>query len=259
MLDPQREFQAAAAPSAPSAQAEAFYATALRHLASAGLPFLVGGTYAVSAYTGIRRATKDLDLFCRPGDHLRLLARFQELGYRVEIEDDRWLGKVHGEAEFFDVIFASWDGSYPVSEAWFDAAPQIELFGSKVRLVAPTELIWSKALIQRRDRHDGADIAHVILKQHDRIDWRRLLAHMDLHWEVLLTHLVGFRWAYPSERNEVPRWLMDELLDRAKLQLGLPPPQRRICRGRMLSRPDFETAVRDWGFAEPGSDTEWEP
>jgi nucleotidyltransferase DUF2204 len=257
MLDPQWTFEAAAEPKAPSVQAEAFYATALRDLSTSGLAVLVGGTYAVSAYTGIRRATKDLDLFCRPGDHLRLLARFQALGYRVEIEDDRWLGKVHGAEEFFDVIFASWDGSFPVSEEWFSQAPQIELFGSKVRLVAPTELIWSKALIQRRNRHDGADISHVILKQHDRIDWRRLLAHMDLHWEVLLTHLLGFRWAYPSQRDDVPRWLMDELLDRAKLQLALPSPQTRVCRGRMLSRPDYELAVREWGFAEPGCDTEW--
>jgi hypothetical protein len=256
MVDPQ-QFEAAAEPSAPSVQAEAFYASALRDLAGSGPAFLVGGTYAVSAYTGVTRATKDLDLFCRPGDHLRILARFQDLGYRVEIEDDRWLGKVRAAEDFFDLIFASWDGSFPVSEEWFEPAPQIELFGTKVRLVAPTELVWSKALVQRRDRYDGADIATIILKQHARIDWRRLLGYMDLHWEVLLMHLLNFRWAFPSERDAVPRWLMDELLARARLQLELPPPQTRICRGRMLSRIDYEPAVRDWGFADPDGNMEW--
>src|SRR6266478_4258283 len=59
--------------------------------------------------------------------------------------------------------------------------------------------------------------------RHDRIDWRRLLSHMDLHWEVLLVHLLNYRWAYPSERQNLPRWLMDELLARLGQQLDLPP------------------------------------
>ena len=74
-----------------------------------------------------------------------------------------------------------------------------------MRVIAPTELIWSKAFVQLRHRYDGGDIVHLILKQHDRIDWRRLLGYMDLHWEVLLVHLLNFRWAYPSERDHVPR------------------------------------------------------
>ena len=72
-------------------------------------------------------------------------------------------------------------------------------------------MIWSKAFIQLRHRYDGADIAHLILKQHAQIDWRRLLGYVDLHWEVLLVHLLNFRWAYPSERDCVPRWLMGTL------------------------------------------------
>ena len=51
--------------------------------------------------------------------------------------------------------------------------------------------------------------------RHDRIDWRRLLSHMDPHWEVLLVHLLNYRWAYPSERQNLPRWLMDELIARS--------------------------------------------
>jgi hypothetical protein len=43
----------------------------------------------------------------------------------------------------------------------------------------------SAMIFALRHRYDGADIVHVIIKQHDRIDWRRLLGYMDLHWEVL--------------------------------------------------------------------------
>src|SRR5437899_9404630 len=84
---------AAAEPSAPSAQAEAFYAEALHELSKLGVPFLLAGTYALSAYTGIARATKDLDILCRPSDYPRILNHFKSLGYVIEIEDERWLGK----------------------------------------------------------------------------------------------------------------------------------------------------------------------
>ena len=67
---------------------------------------------------------------------------------------------------------------------------------------------------------------------------------------MLLVHLLNFRWAYPSEREQVPRWLMDELLDRLEQQLDLPPPRGKTCQGRMLSPIDYEWAVKEWGFAD---------
>ena len=47
------------------------------------------GTFAVSAYTGITRLTKDMDIFCKAGDAQRLLAYFQKKNYTIDIEDDR--------------------------------------------------------------------------------------------------------------------------------------------------------------------------
>src|SRR6185437_15910983 len=89
----------------PDQEAEAFYRESLKLLAESGVPFLLSGTYAVSAYTGIQRPTKDLDVFCRPGDYPKILAFFQDKGFKTEVEDERWIAKVrHGE-RFFDVIF----------------------------------------------------------------------------------------------------------------------------------------------------------
>jgi hypothetical protein len=145
----------------------------------------------------------------------------------------------------------------PINDHWFESAPQTKVFGSMVRLVAPTELLWSKAFIQVRHRYDGADVVHIILKQHAQIDWRRLLGYMELHWEVLLIHLLNFRWVYPSERDVIPRWLMDELLERAQQQLDLPQSRMKVCRGRMFSRHDYEIAVQEWGFADVAGEGEW--
>lgn len=241
---------ARAEPVLDSAEAEEFYADAVRELLETGIPFLVAGTFAVSAYTGISRMTKDLDIFCKAGDWPRILAHFQRLGDAVLIEDERWLAKVMRGASFFDVIYASSNGTMPVSDSWFEHARTSNVLGHQVQLVGPSELVWSKCFIQNRNRYDGPDVAHVILRAHDQIDWSRLLQHMEVYWEVLLIHLLNFRWIYPSEREKVPAWLLEELLDRLSNQRQLPPPQLRICRGRMFSAVDYEIDVREWGYAD---------
>ncbi|MYZ47084.1 nucleotidyltransferase [Propylenella binzhouense] len=245
----------AAAPALHSPDAVEFYAEALRTLSTCGPDFLVAGTFAVGAYTGISRPTKDIDIFCKPGDYPRILHCFAARGYQTEIEDERWLAKVRRGELFFDVIFNSTAGVTPVTDQWFEEVREAEIFGTRVRVLPPTELIWSKAFVQNRNRYDGADIAHVMLKEHENIDWRRLLNHMEQYWEILLIHVLNFRFIYPTERHRVPAWLMHELLDRVRLQEELPVPQTKICRGRMLSRADFVIDVKEWGYFDPVGDT----
>lgn len=245
-----------ASPTLIDPDAEAFVSEAIKDLADCPIPFLLAGTFAISAYTGISRQTKDLDTFCKAGDYPRILSHFKDKGYEIEVPDDRWLGKVRKGPHFFDVIFAASNGTMAISDVWFDNARQIQMNGHKIRIIAPTELIWSKCFIQLRHRYDGGDIVHMILRASDQIDWQRLLHHMEIHWEVLLIHLLNFRWVYPTERDKVPDWLLNELLDRLKAQREVPPPQMKVCRGRMYSQIDFEIDVREWGFADVGSEGE---
>ncbi len=231
-------------------EAEAFYAESLRQLKQSQIPFLLAGTYALSCHTGIQRPTKDIDVFCRAGDFPRILNYFQGLGYETEIEDERWLGKVRQGSLFFDVIFNCTTNMAPVHDQWLDNAQSADVLGIQVKIVSPTELIWSKAFVQDRNKYDGADVAHIILKQHAKVDWERLLKYMDQYWEVLLIHLLNFRFIYPTERDAVPQWLLDELLDRLHQRAALPMSQTRICRGRLFSRVDYEIDVTEWGFAD---------
>lgn len=214
------------------------------------MPFLVAGTFAVNCYTGINRATKDLDIFCRAGDFPRILLHFREQGFETVTVDERWLAKVKRDDCFFDVIFSSTAAVVTITDLWFQESHPAEIYGVPVQLTPPTEMIWSKALLQNRHRYDGADIAHLILRQSDRIDWKRLLAHMEQYWEVLLMHVLNFRFIYPSEREKIPRWLLDELLLRTREQADLPPPQTKVCRGRLFSPDDYRIDVSEWGFAD---------
>lgn len=235
---------------ADTTEAESFYAESLRQLKASEIPFLVAGTYAISCYTGISRPTKDIDVFCRAGDYPRILNHFAALGYETEIEDERWLGKVRRGPLFFDVIFNSTTNMTPVNDQWFAEARPADVLGIEVLITPPTELIWSKAFVQHRNKYDGADVAHMILKQHGQINWKRLLSYMDQYWEVLLIHVLNFRFIYPTERELVPRWLLDELLGRLHERDKLPVAQTRICRGRLFSRTDYLIDVTEWGFVD---------
>ena len=234
----------------PSRKAEAFYSEVLELMARSEIPFLVSGTYALASYTGIDRPTKDVDVFAKAGDALKMLSFFKDNGFDVEIVDERWLARITRGKLFVDIIYNMPTVTTHVTDEWFEGAPETELFGAKVRLVPPTQFIWSKIFVQDHHRYDGADVVHMILRRHKEINWEQLLSHMELYWEVLLIALLNFRFIYPSERDVVPKWLMDELLERLRDQADVKGPGKRVCRGRIFSPRDYAIDVDQWGFSE---------
>lgn len=235
-------------------EACAFYAAILEVLNNAGAPYLVGGSHAASIYTGVPPMTKDIDVFCLAGDYPRLLKAGIDAGYEAEVEDERWIAKLKRGPWFCDVIFGSANMVQPVTESWFTEQRTATFCGVRAPVVAATELIWSKTFIMDRQRFDGNAVAQLILRTHEQIDWPRLLAYMEQHWEVLLTHVLRFRYIYPSERARIPDWVLDELLTRLADQREMPRPGRRACRGRLFSRDDFQIDITEWGFADAVGD-----
>ena len=234
----------------PPPAAEAFYSEVLQLMARSGIPFLLSGTYALASYTGIDRPTKDVDVFAKAGDALKMLSYFKEQGFDIEMVDERWLGRITRGSLFVDIVYNMPTVTTHVTDEWFDKAPKTELFGATVHLVPPTQFVWSKIFVQDHHRYDAADVVHMILKRHDEIDWQQLLSHMELYWEVLLVALLNFRFIYPSERDAVPKWLMDELLGRVGDQEKVKPPGRKVCRGRIFSPRDYAVDVDQWGFSD---------
>ena len=89
----------------PPPEAVDFYVESLKLLNESQIPYLLSGTYALGCFTGISRPTKDLDVFCKPSDAPKILGFFKDRGYGIEMEDERWIGKVWRGEHFFDVIF----------------------------------------------------------------------------------------------------------------------------------------------------------
>src|SRR5438105_932609 len=83
-----------------------FYIDALRKLQASGIPFLVGGAFAFSYYTHVPRDTKDIDVFVKREDCLRVLEAFERDGYRTELPFPHWLGKIHADDQHAQAVLA---------------------------------------------------------------------------------------------------------------------------------------------------------
>jgi Uncharacterised nucleotidyltransferase len=224
--------------SSPSAESPAatFYLDVFARLEAAGIPFLIGGAFALTRYSSIHRETKDLDVIVRPEDARRVLTVMRQAGYETEVTFPHWLAKIFWNGHFIDIIFSSGNGMTRVDDAWFEHAVVGEVLGHRVRLCPPEEMIWTKAFVQERERFDGADVLHLIRALGHSLDWPRVLARFGDHWPVLLSHVILFRYVYPDRTEQVPAWVVQELTTRLASQKTEP---RHVCRGTLLSREQY--------------------
>jgi hypothetical protein len=227
-----------------------FYTRTLTVLNESGVPYLVGGAYAMGTLAGVERHTKDIDVFTRQGDRDRILRVLEAAGYRTEVTFPHRLAKAWIVERFVDVIYSSGNGVAPVDDEWFEHAVDAELLGIAVRLCPPEEIIWSKSYVQERERFDGADIMHLIRKSGRHFDWRRLIRRFDDQWRILLAHLVNFGFVYPAERDVIPAWVLADLAGRLVRETGEPPPAEKVCLGTLLSREQYLVDIAIWGYGD---------
>jgi hypothetical protein len=231
-------------------EAREFYCQTLSVLEKANLDVLIGGAYAFARYTGIERHTKDLDVFVKASAFEPTLAALRQAGYHSDVPFPHWLGKAHCGEYFVDVIYSSGNGIARVDDEWFEHASIDRVFDLPVRLCPPEEMMWSKALIQERERFDGGDVAHLLLARADTLDWQRLLRRFGPNWRVLMSHLVLFGFIYPSDRHRIPAWVMQDLMRRLETSLSAPVVQDRVCHGTLLSRQQYLVDVERWGYRD---------
>jgi hypothetical protein len=230
-------------------ESQAFYKEALELLKETGTNFMLGGAFAMFQYTGIYRDTKDLDVFCKANEFPIILKHFANKGYRTELTDVRWLAKVFKGEYFIDIIFDTVNNICRVDDTWYEHAGECLFCEVPIKMLPAEELIWCKLYVQNRERYDGADINHILLKQGKNLDWKRLLFRMEPHWHLLLMQLLSFQFCYPSEYQDIiPKWLFDELMRRAYEQYDLPPSQEKVCRGPVIDQTQYEIDIKEWNY-----------
>lgn len=234
----------------PCVGAGDFYQAALDLLSAGGIECLVAGAFALRAYTGIERDTKDFDLMLRPRDVAAALEVFRRAGLRADYAFSHWLAKVHFGEYFIDLIYRAGNGLCEVDDSWFNHGHATELFARTVALCPPEEIIWQKAYIMERERFDGADILHLVRHSAASLDWKRLMERFGPDYRVLLSHLIVFGFVYPTERECIPRSVMEHLLQKLWQELGSNESGERVCRGTFLSRAQYLADVERWGYAD---------
>ncbi len=228
-----------------------FYRKAFERLTEAKVRFLVGGAYSLHFHTGVKRDTKDLDLFVLPEDHSDGLKALASAGFETVLSSPHWLGKAMDGEDHIDIIFSSGNAIGRVDEEWFRNAPEGRFLGYPAKFVPAEEMIWSKAFVMERERYDGADIMHLLICGADRMDWSRLMDRFGDHWRVLYSYLILFGFVYPSKRALIPDWVsktMEDLLKREEVPFET--AGAFICRGTLLSKAQYRIDIDQWGFED---------
>jgi hypothetical protein len=119
----------------------AAHARAIALLQDGGVPFVVGGAYAMFHYTGVVRYTKDLDLFLPRAEEGRARELLSDAGWATRVHEPAWLSKAfHGDT-LVDLIHGSGNGLIEVDGAWVERGVSARVLGVPTRLVAPEEML----------------------------------------------------------------------------------------------------------------------
>lgn len=223
---------------------------AIRALNRAGVPYVVSGLYAIYAYTGIYRKTKDLDLLFLPGSVVEAATVLKESGFRVELENVHWLAKAWKGDVLVDLVFGMANGLHLIDDQWLRHSRPGILAAEPVRVAPPEELILHRLFISERHRSDVADVAHLIMARGGELNWDRLLERVGDHWRLLLAQIHIFDYVYPGRRSRVPTWVRAELYERALEEIETQAEDPDTFRGTLVSRFSFAIDVNEWGFRD---------
>lgn len=213
------------------------------------VPYAVAGAFALQKYTGIWRVTKDLDLFVKAADVPLALKYLAEHGFRCEVPDPIWLAKAHRGEYFVDLISGMSNAVIMVDDTWVQRARPAVIAGVASQIISVEDLLASKLFVIRRERFDGADIAHIIYRTQGKLQWERVLQLAGEHWEIVLWALILFRYIYPAHTDYVPLALWQELLARYTELVCHSDPNAPF-RGSLVDDNIFSIDMKDWGLED---------
>jgi len=211
------------------------------------IPYVVAGAFALQEHTGICRDTKDLDLFLTAQNAPVALKLLREEGFECETCDPVWLFKAHRDEFFVDLITGMSNAAIVVDDSWIERSKPAVVLGVPTLVLAAEELIASKLFVTRRERFDGADIAHVIYGTRGKLDWDRVLRLAGENWEMLFWALVLFRYVYPGQTQFVPFDLWRDLLRRFEDAVFHSESNAKF-RGSLIDDKMFAIDAKEWGL-----------
>jgi hypothetical protein len=209
----------------------AVYRHAIETLRKAGIPFMLGGGFALAVYTGRWRNTKDIDLYIAPSDREAAIKAITRAGFTDYFQtlpyDRNWIFRTTRDRMIVDLIWGMANQRAQVDALWFDHAVPISIRGESLLAIPVTEFIWCKLYILQRDHCDWTDVMNVLYAAAPLINWDHLLIRLEDDWPLLKSLLTLYGWLCPASARELPETLRRRLsLERPTS----PPPGRNRIR-----------------------------
>jgi hypothetical protein len=193
---------------------------------------MLGGGFALAAYIGRWRDTKDIDFYIMREDRnkaVRALTRagFKDLFSRLPY-DRKWIYRSKRNGVIVDIIWAMANQRAQTDEAWFDRARTATVRGEALAVIPMEEFLWCKLYIMQRDHCDWTDAFNLVYAVGPQVNWPRLLARLEEDWPLLAGLLTVYSWLCPRHARRLPVAL------RRKLKLPRVPAQMKRNHIRLL-------------------------
>jgi Uncharacterised nucleotidyltransferase len=207
----------------------------MRALRASRIPFLLGGGFALAAFTGRWRDTKDIDFYVLPQDRPWAIAALVRAGfedyYRRLPYDRNWIYRSTRSGVIVDIIWSMANQRAQVDGDWFARAGKVALRNEELLVVPLEYFLWCKLYILQRDHCDWTDVFNLLYACGPKLDWERLLGLLEEDRPLLRALLTIYGWLCPSEVLELPASLW------SRVQMPVPPrrpPQPKRNRIRLL-------------------------
>ena len=195
------------------------------------IPFALGGAFAMAAYTGYWRNTKDLDIYVLPQNREKLIAVATDLGLRDYYEklpyDRWWIYRAARNDSLVDIIWAMANHRQQIDELWL-SGPEVEIRGRRMKVLPAEAMLWDKLYIMQRDRCDWPDVLNLLHWAGLDLDWEYLLCRIGDDCPLLAGALSVFRWISPGKARALPGWLWGRLGIAAPEGPGPDTVERRV-------------------------------
>jgi hypothetical protein len=194
-------------------------------LRQAGIPFMIGGGFALATFVGRWRDTKDIDLYIHPADRDAAVTAITQSGfddyYSRRPYDRKWIYRSVRENVIADLIWAMANQRAQVDQLWFERAGSLTVRNQKLLVLPPEEFLWCKLYIMQRDHCDWTDVFNLIYAIGPQIDWGHVIDRLDDDLQLLRGLLMAYSWLCPKEVLRLPAALWK--------RLSLLPPRKQKC------------------------------
>jgi hypothetical protein len=187
----------------------AVYRDAICCAGKTGLPFMLGGGFALAAYTGRWRNTKDIDFYVLPHHRQTFIDAMTRAGfddYYEQLAYDRgWIHRCFRDGTIVDLIWSMANRRAEAQPSWFENGTEITVRGEPLKLIAAEELLWCKMYVMQRDHSDWPDVLNLLQAVGPELNWQRVLENVGEDLPVLRALLTMFGWVSPGRAAELPQ------------------------------------------------------